>query len=509
MTSSQLFGISTMAYIMAMIVYIIYLALRTSQIGIAATTVTITGFVFQTIGIFTRWSESFSQWTMLAPESSVLLSIARSAPLRNLFESLIFFVWCLILGYLIIEFKYKNRSFGAFVTPIAGISLAFIALSGVSQAIEPLVPALKSNWLLAHVMMSFIAYAAFALSFSAGLIYLTLNSEKQEKKNAFWIVASIYAILLGLTSKSPETIFLWLLSFALVIVVDIKLNFDIAGRILTKPESKAVSVLKTALTAIGLSLISIAAIFIFVQLVKLQIIKADEAAQLRQMGAAPVASSFKGSVMGIVGLLLFVGIVFIKYLILKKEYYLFWTFSSGVFLVVFLAMGIDFLKVKVFGTMPAGDELKNHIFKTTFMSASPFITVLSYIAAMAALFAAWRYGETFQKIIKGFAISSDTLDYITYKTIAIGFPVFTLGGLIFGAIWADQAWGTYWGWDPKETWSLITWFVYAFFLHSRLLKGWKGKKVAVVSVIGFMAVIFTYLGVNLLLSGLHAYGSLE
>jgi cytochrome c-type biogenesis protein CcsB len=87
-----------------------------------------------------------------------------------------------------------------------------------------------------------------------------------------------------------------------------------------------------------------------------------------------------------------------------------------------------------------------------------------------------------------------------------GFPIFTLGGLIFGAIWADQAWGVYWSWDPKETWSLITWLVYAFYLHARLLRGWRGHKTAVVSIIGFIAVIFTYLGVNLLLSGLHSYG---
>jgi cytochrome c-type biogenesis protein CcsB len=134
------------------------------------------------------------------------------------------------------------------------------------------------------------------------------------------------------------------------------------------------------------------------------------------------------------------------------------------------------------------------------------VAVLSWTVAAAFTFFIWRFGGVLKKIIVSFNISHEMLDEITYKSIAIGFPIFTLGGLIFGAIWADQAWGKYWTWDPKETWSLITWFFYAFFLHSRLMRGWKGKKVAIVAVLGFMAVIFTYLGVNLLLSGLHSYG---
>ena len=121
----------------------------------------------------------------------------------------------------------------------------------------------------------------------------------------------------------------------------------------------------------------------------------------------------------------------------------------------------------------------------------------------------WRFGLVLKSVIEKFSISAENLDEITYKSIAIGFPIFTLGGLIFGAIWADQAWGTYWSWDPKETWSLITWFVYAFYLHGRMLRGWRGKGVAIVAVVGFMAVVFTYLGVNLLLSGLHAYGGIQ
>jgi len=100
--------------------------------------------------------------------------------------------------------------------------------------------------------------------------------------------------------------------------------------------------------------------------------------------------------------------------------------------------------------------------------------------------------------------SLNLLDQLNYRLLSIGFPLLTLG-IITGSIWAEYAWGSYWSWDPKETWSLITWLVYAALLHQRLTVGWRGKKAAWVSIIGFLLIIFTFLGVNLLLSGLHTY----
>jgi cytochrome c-type biogenesis protein CcsB len=100
--------------------------------------------------------------------------------------------------------------------------------------------------------------------------------------------------------------------------------------------------------------------------------------------------------------------------------------------------------------------------------------------------------------------SPSVLDEINYKSIVIGFPMLTLG-IITGAAWANYAWGSYWSWDPKETWSLITWFIYAAFLHARFTRGWRGRKSAILSVFGFTAVLFTYFGVNYLISGLHSY----
>jgi cytochrome c-type biogenesis protein CcsB len=100
--------------------------------------------------------------------------------------------------------------------------------------------------------------------------------------------------------------------------------------------------------------------------------------------------------------------------------------------------------------------------------------------------------------------SLEVLDELNHRSLTLGFPLLTVG-MITGSVWASFAWGSYWSWDPKETWSLITWFLYAALLHQRLAIGWRGKKAATMAIIGFLAVLFTFLGVNLVLSGLHSY----
>jgi len=350
MTSSDLFNVSTFSYILAMCAYLAYLVFRKKGVGLVATGITGLGFVSQTAAILMRWNESYHQWLRFSPDSSMLLAISRSAPLRNLYESIIFFVWSVILIHLIIEFVYKNRSLGAFVTPVAGLALAFVEMSGMSKAISPLVPALQSNWLIAHVLISFFGYGAFGVAYATANMHMILASEDRKAPSYLFWAATFAA-------------FLWVLFF-------------MGGR------------------------------------------------SLFMQGAEEHASAF-------------------------------W-----------------------FGTLVAYPVF--------------FLVV-------------WRFGTALGRVLSFFSLSKEMLDDITYRSIAVGFPLLTLG-IITGAIWADSAWGTYWSWDPKETWSLITWFVYALYLHSRLMRGWRGRKTAVLSLIGFISVIFTYLGVNLLLSGLHSYG---
>lgn len=100
---------------------------------------------------------------------------------------------------------------------------------------------------------------------------------------------------------------------------------------------------------------------------------------------------------------------------------------------------------------------------------------------------------------------ADTLDNVSYRIIGLGFPLLTIG-IIAGAVWANEAWGSYWSWDPKETWALITWLVFAAYLHSRITRGWQGRKPAILAASGFIVVWVCYLGVNLLGKGLHSYG---
>jgi len=98
-----------------------------------------------------------------------------------------------------------------------------------------------------------------------------------------------------------------------------------------------------------------------------------------------------------------------------------------------------------------------------------------------------------------------TIDIWSYRIIGLGFPFLTIG-IISGAVWANEAWGSYWSWDPKETWALITWLTFAVYLHSRLLKGWEGKNAAILGSCGFFVIWICYLGVNFLGKGLHSYG---
>ncbi len=132
---------------------------------------------------------------------------------------------------------------------------------------------------------------------------------------------------------------------------------------------------------------------------------------------------------------------------------------------------------------------------------SILLGVLSY--GLLRLIVRKPLGAAISPLIQG--MDPEDLDEIGYRAIAIGYPIFTLGALIFAMIWAAEAWGRFWGWDPKEVWALITWLFYAAYLHLRLSRGWMGKRSSWMAVIGFLVVMFTLIGVNLVIAGLHSY----
>ena len=352
MDSSLLFNVALVAYLAASVVYISYLAFQKERVGVAATYITIFGFVVQTVALGIRWYEKAS-----------LMGFGHIPPLSNMYESMVFWTWSIVMIYLIFERIYKNRTLGAIVTPIAFITIAGISIApNISQEVQPLVPALQSNWLAIHVITSFLGYAAFAISFGVSVLYLVLASEK--RNDSFYVVG--------------------MLSLATII-----------------------------------------------------------------------------------------------------------TFLAAIF--------VDFLVWKVSGVPHP------NLLAASFASPSVAVKAVSWIAAAFFFVLIWYVGVQYHDKMVTLFPSIKILDDVSYKTVMVGFPLLTIG-IVTGAAWANYAWGTYWSWDPKETWSLITWFIYAAFLHARFTAGWKGKRTAVLSVVGFAAVIFTYIGVNFVLSGLHSYG---
>jgi len=121
------------------------------------------------------------------------------------------------------------------------------------------------------------------------------------------------------------------------------------------------------------------------------------------------------------------------------------------------------------------------------------------------------YNPSLEKINLGStkkAKLADDLDNLSYRILGVGFPLLTIG-ILSGAVWANEAWGSYWSWDPKETWALLTWLVFAIYLHTRIIKGWQGTKPAIIASLGFFIVWICFLGVNLLGEGLHSYGFIK
>ena len=169
--------------------------------------------------------------------------------------------------------------------------------------------------------------------------------------------------------------------------------------------------------------------------------------------------------------------------------------------VIFLVIGYAALQSKeIRGLMPAlqSNWLAIHV-STAIISYGAF-GVSCAISAMYLLRRRMGGNAFWREHIP----EEEKLDLISYRAVSLGFLFLTFV-IITGAIWAESAWGSYWSWDPKETWALITWFIYAIYLHLRISRGWRGRAAAIFAVVGFACVIFTYIGVNTLIPGIHSY----
>ncbi|MGJ3197901.1 c-type cytochrome biogenesis protein CcsB [Peribacillus frigoritolerans] len=161
------------------------------------------------------------------------------------------------------------------------------------------------------------------------------------------------------------------------------------------------------------------------------------------------------------------------------------------------------------GTLIETDRFEPLVDMPALINAKKLNTVLwsfgmgLVLYGLIRLIARKRVAALIKPIVKN--VNLNLLDEISYRSVLIGFPIFTLGALIFAMIWAQVAWTRFWGWDPKEVWALVTWLFYAAFLHLRMSKGWQGEKSAWLAVIGFAIIMFNLIFVNLVIAGLHSY----
>jgi cytochrome c-type biogenesis protein CcsB len=362
-------------------------------------------------------------------------------PFASIYEMLLMFVWTLAVLTLIAEKKYGVKIIGTVTMPVAIVGVILMQL--LRTEVRPLVPALQSTWLHVHVTLAMLAYAACALSFALAMMFLIQDKMKTET-------------FLGATSI-----------FTVVTYLGILTRFEKWGGlslIAWNPEQKSEIFISKG--------------------VRLFVVIPDLGWMLLLVLAA-VASP----------------------LVL----YLIWRKTSDIRLLdianraVFLSILLQILAL-LFFVLRARDGRyasldADGLFQTS-LAASPFILsgiIGGIFVSLLYLLLLWRR-EALQRMLP----TADELDRITYKTIAIAFPLLTLM-IAAGAYWANRTWGSYWSWDPKETWAAITWLVYAGYLHMRITRGWRGRRAAYFAILGFAVVMFTFFGVTYLLTGLHAY----
>ncbi len=370
-------------------------------------------------------------------------SVAGRPPFSNMYEMLLSFVWTLALLTLIAEKAYKVKIIGSITMPITVVSVILMQL--LPNEIRPLVPALQSTWLQVHVTLAMLSYAACAVSFALAMMFLIQDDMKTETFQAI-TSGGMFAVYLGI--------------------------------LVTRFRAGALAV-----TAYDLE-----------QKTEVMVSRAHPLfIQIPDLGWLYVLVLLST----LVPLLLFIaGRV-------KKDASLFDTASKGMFISMLLqAAGLAIFIARVkngqYGTPDA-----EGLFSTA-LPANPFLLagiVGGIVAGLLYLLLLWRR-EGLQRMMP----SANDLDRVTYKIICIAFPLLTLM-IAAGAYWANQTWGSYWSWDPKETWAAITWLVYAGYLHMRITRGWKGRRAAWFAILGFAVVIFTFFGVTYLLPGLHAYAA--
>ena len=363
-------------------------------------------------------------------------------PFASVYEMLLSFVWTLALLTLIAEKRYGVKVIGTVTMPVAIVGVVLMQL--LRTDVHPLVPALQSTWLHVHVTLAMLAYAACALSFALAMMFLIQDNMKTET---------------FLAASSASTLAI----YASVVLTRFE-KWGGLSLVAWNPEQKSEVFLSKGVR-------------LFVTI--------PDLGWLMVLALLVVASP-----------LVFYGLARWK----NND-----SFLTAANRAVFLSILLQVMTLVMFlvrandGRYPSLDA--DGLFPTS-LAASPFILsglVGGVFISLLYLLLLWRRPDLGRLLP-----SADNLDRITYKTIGLAFPLLTLM-IAAGAYWANQTWGSYWSWDPKETWAAITWLVYALYLHMRITRGWRGRRAAYFAIAGFAVVMFTFFGVTYLLPGLHAY----
>jgi cytochrome c-type biogenesis protein CcsB len=362
-------------------------------------------------------------------------------PFASLYEMLLSFVWTLAALTLVAEKRYGVKVIGTVTMPVAIVGVVLMQL--LRSEVRPLVPALQSTWLHVHVTLAMLAYAACALSFALAMMFLIQDKMKTE---AFLAATGVFTvgIYAGILSRFER----W--GGLNVVAWDAENKTELFI-------SRGVRLFVTIPDLGWLMLLVFSAVAAPLVLYTLSQVKRNE------------------NFLSIANRAVFISILL-----------------QGLALVFFLLRTREgqYASLDAQGLYP------------TSLSASPFILsglVAGIFANLLYLLLLWRR-QDLERLLP----DTEALDRITYKTICIAFPLLTLM-IAAGAYWANRAWGSYWNWDPKETWAAITWLVYAGYLHMRITRGWRGRRAAYFAILGFAVVMFTFFGVTYLLPGLHAY----
>ncbi len=390
---------------------------------------------------------SFSTWLGLLANTAAIAHRwyeSGHAPFSSVYEMLLSFVWTLAVLTLVAEKKYGVKVIGTVTMPVAIVGVVLMQL--LRTEVHPLVPALQSTWLHVHVTLAMLAYAACALSFALAMMFLIQDNLKTET-------------VLAVTSASAVAI------YASVVLTRfekwgglnlVAWNSETKSEVFLSRGVRLFAVVPDLGWLMTLTLLVVASPLVFYALARWKKTNSDSFLTLANRA------------------------VFLSILLQVMT------------LVMFILRARD-------GRYPSLDA--DGLFPTS-LAASPFILsglVGGVFISLLYLLLLWRRPD-----LSRLLPSADNLDRITYKTICLAFPLLTLM-IASGAYWANQTWGSYWSWDPKETWAAITWLVYALYLHMRITRGWRGRRAAYFAITGFAVVMFTFFGVTYLLPGLHAY----